>query len=861
MPTTYNGIGTHYYGRKNSKSRRGVCQLCGHEAELSSYETRLWFVIFFIPVFPFGRKRITDRCSVCSRHYAIPAKGWETSRQADTAAAMDRFRREQSQEAALDVHGQLLRFQQHEEAAEFRESMLERFSDKALLRAGFAAHLDSIGLPKEAAELWDQAYERDPELPEVRIGMAQRRMRENKLDEARDLLRFLEESGAEKQHNLESLFELAGRYQAAGRHEETLELFQVLLTAYPHAATDHQIRSHVQKSEKALQKSDSILPPLEPSIGKLFSSQYSSNQRWAVGIAVALVLVTIGLMINNEYIRRHRPLTVINATGVPAQIQLDDQPAVTVQGMQTLTMAEGDHVVRVSGPIEEQHQLSVSSGYWQRWSKNPVWLVNVGGEGIIADVLVRYAVNPQPPTVHLLSDPLIVREHVDHPFEDPPESVEVSNDRDIRTRSTLSWVDLGAAEHADIGAFYALKQENAQQARNYAERRLRRMPSNSDLLRVLLHESQPEDYPWLRTLLETGLEHRPVEMQWHRTYQDLPAVSRDYDQVLAVYDRMLAADPDNARLVYLRGRFDKDPAAGEEQMARAAELEPNLAQAQYSLAHRAGRREDWQTTLDLIAKAEDLGMRQNEVIALRHTAMLNLQKYEAWEEQLRGLLSEDPQSVGVAGLLAELLILQNRTDDAEKVVTETVDVFRRAMGTQFQESALGCEALLAYFRGDATRCLEICGSSPHLRGMRQMVDAETRHAEFAAEHTWDIDRDDVWLPLYCSLGFYAAGDQARCDEWRQKLIQQLSERGPRFDSWRELFLLAPEQISADLPERVRQLSDSPTTASMILAALALHSEDAGVRSGLTTEARRLLIRRIPPYGLIDRVLQKLAGQQ
>ncbi len=36
MPTTYNGIGTHYYGKKNLQKRAANCPHCGNKVELSS---------------------------------------------------------------------------------------------------------------------------------------------------------------------------------------------------------------------------------------------------------------------------------------------------------------------------------------------------------------------------------------------------------------------------------------------------------------------------------------------------------------------------------------------------------------------------------------------------------------------------------------------------------------------------------------------------------------------------------------------------------------------------------------------------------------------------------------------------------
>ena len=48
MPSTVNGIGTHYYGKKNRSVRQGVCNACHRQVQLESYDTRLFFVFVFI---------------------------------------------------------------------------------------------------------------------------------------------------------------------------------------------------------------------------------------------------------------------------------------------------------------------------------------------------------------------------------------------------------------------------------------------------------------------------------------------------------------------------------------------------------------------------------------------------------------------------------------------------------------------------------------------------------------------------------------------------------------------------------------------------------------------------------------------
>ena len=73
MPATINGIGTHYYGAQNRSARVDTCKFCGRSATLSSYDTREWFCVIFLPLIPMGKFRILNDCSICRKHHRIPA--------------------------------------------------------------------------------------------------------------------------------------------------------------------------------------------------------------------------------------------------------------------------------------------------------------------------------------------------------------------------------------------------------------------------------------------------------------------------------------------------------------------------------------------------------------------------------------------------------------------------------------------------------------------------------------------------------------------------------------------------------------------------------------------------------------------
>ena len=859
MPKSYNGVGTHYYVRKNKKSRTAVCQHCGHKAELTSYETRLWFVFVFIPLLPLGRKRVSDQCAVCNRHFAIDLKQWQTGRQSETASAIQRYREDRSEEAALEVHGQLLGFQQYDDAAAFRSTMLEEFPESAQLVAGIAAHLDFIGLPDEAAELWERSFRLDPELPEARVGIASQRLRDGKPDEARELLRFLEQPGAEQQYRLEPLFDLGGHFQQAGDHEQAIEIFEVLLKVYPELTKDHQVRTFVNTSEKALERTESVLPATRHSVRGLFTSQYSSNQRWTLGIAIVLVLAATGMAINNEYIRRHRTLTVINETGLAATIRIDEQLPVSVTGILTLTMPEGVHRVRVAGAVVEEHTLDVKAGYWERWEKNPVWIVNVGRAAIFADATIYYAVHPRAPSLHLRTDPLIVKSHVDFAFETPSESVSVSSEQDVRIRTAIAWLEIGSGPNAAASAFNMLRQSDQVQAWSWAERNLLRHPDDASLLRVLRSSAQPGDMPRLRSLLELKLEQRPVALHWHRTYQDLPEVSREYEKTLSLYETFLRADPQNPILIYLRGRFDKNLELGRNLVSQAIEIDPDFGWPYFSQGFMKLCYGEWEAASDDFQLAIGRHVPPDDVQAYQHTAMLGIGHLTELEQQYQNRLADDPAALRTAELLAEVLVVQNRIEDAEQIVNKAVGSYKELFGEQQMDSAYGVQAMMSYFQGQVEACIEFAGKSEHLEPLEQMACIESGGAsEFAARYEPNDDQMNRWLPLICALAFHADGDVGNAEIWYDRTLERLRGLGPRIETTTRI--LSAETISAGLIEELRLVHEQPMDKAAILTCLGLRADSDDLRRQFFNAAQAMMVRRRPPYLLLQRI-HKTAGSR
>src|SRR5688500_3851757 len=91
MPSTINGIGTWYWGKTNVQTRQDVCEFCNAPGELRSYDTGLYFVFFFLPLIPLGRKRIIDECPHCHRHRAASLARWNELRSKAVTEAVTSF--------------------------------------------------------------------------------------------------------------------------------------------------------------------------------------------------------------------------------------------------------------------------------------------------------------------------------------------------------------------------------------------------------------------------------------------------------------------------------------------------------------------------------------------------------------------------------------------------------------------------------------------------------------------------------------------------------------------------------------------------------------------------------------------------
>ena len=135
--------------------------------------------------------------------------------------------------------------------------------------------------------------------------------------------------------------------------------------------------------------------------------------------------------------------------------------------------------------------------------------------------------------------------------------------------------------------------------------------------------------------------------------------------LIAEYDQSLQKEPDNARLLYLRGRIDDDRAKQQMFFRRACAADAALAWPQMALAYDAASAAEWQQSRAYADKAFELELRYPGLEQMRHEARLATGDLIAMEKEYRReLAAADARRSGPA--LAEPVRRAGREDSADE---------------------------------------------------------------------------------------------------------------------------------------------------------------------------------------------------
>ncbi|MGE0713449.1 MAG: hypothetical protein AB7N76_36190 [Planctomycetota bacterium] len=839
MPRTVNGVGTWYYGKVNRFTRRGTCDLCGAYTELRSYDTTLYFVLFFVPLIPLRGVRVLDECRACERHSAVKLKEWRRSKaealaELEAALAADPGNVDAARALAAV-------FLQHQDEQGFLAELprLER------LLKGSAEGLELLGMGHavfgrraEASSFFQRALALE-DTPERRQRLVASLALQRRAREAREALGPLPDPPDPEQAGLlEFLIESA---QAAGEHAYALELVGELAARFP----EHDVAALRRTSEKR-EEGDRVRnvaydpPPREvDEPGRARAARLIGP-----GIAACLFLLYVGAAYREG---QARTVYLLNGTRRPYTVELAGRrqtlpPSVPVK----VTLAEGELRWKlVEGEValtEEGCRLETS--FWSRPVTDETFVLNPDGCALLLEETAVYSSRGDapgdPPTLHA-NQTLFAFTGIDHVFAEFPRTLKAEKG------STLRRVRLGLALPPEAstmraaGQVYAMLGEDA--CLSWLERELRADPGQDEALDAYSAVASTER---ALELIRPHLAKRPVEVDWHRAYQTVRELRFPNFDLTKEY-RALVAEREDPEHLYLLARVLRDTEEAERLLRRAAGGAQPSANAQFSLSYLCLAQGRLGDALDAAREAlrRDVRARFRDQ---EEEVLLAVGRGAELRDRARAALREHPQDLQLAERVVLLLAATGQEDE----VTPTIQSFLAAPQPEWSPEVARprLEAQRAYGLGDLTRYAAVCdqlasqGGGPALEFRAALARRELAQARDALARVERPDLHDVLalVVLAGKLGDASARDAAL----------GLSDRvGPMRAETRELLAALRREEAPDLEVALRACVH-PTTKRLLLVALGQRFPAA--RERLFTLARKLDYAPDFPHCLVREVL-------
>lgn len=749
-------------------------------------------------------------------------------------AARERFKADPTARAAKDLHATLMAAGERNEARQLRALLAESFAGDAGVLAHTAGVLEFYGEAVEALVFYERAHRVDPNEPEARAAIGRQRIKEGRLEDAAGLLAFLKEPGGTT--GRDPLWELARAYQQSGRHVEALDLFTILLRDLPALAQEKEFRQAVALSERAAGGGRSILPRRAFRLGR--------GALWSA----ALVVGAVGALGWNLYTARSRTLHIVGRLEGEVEVEVKGHGKVRLDGadLATLTLPEGRHQAVVTGAVSETIDFTIEAGFFDRFGRDPIYILNVDRSAIIVLERAVYSTSGNIPgsyEIHF-GKSFFAFPHVDYGFGEFPKTLQIKGDGVTKTR-VEAFPPL-----AGLTALY--RDDTLPRFWDLAEFQLKRRPDDDATAETYVHAARAKGAEE-RALgfLKAGLDRRPVVVGWHRMYQELAKRSAGEEATIAEYEALLKTDPGNSALIYLHGRLLPSLSASLAAFRRAVEKDPDNAWAHNGIAYDRYSRGEWEEARAPSDKAVDLMPDRDPFVHLNVGIRFACGDLAGLEPQLRGRLQESPLRPADVQALCDVLTAAGRPGDAEQVLKKFEVALRAAGGAGDPALARSLKYHLLYARGEFEALAAVKGDAIEERRARVWGLLELGRLAEAAEvfPLSNATIPDMVHLMVMSAAWRAAGDEEKADQWRRRAASAPDGEEESGSGIRQVLAAkaAPE------PEKVLDLEADPSSKAVLLAGLALRFPARAAEYKVL--ARRLNAGLAYPHHWLTRVTQ------
>jgi len=595
MPTTINGIGTHYYGRTNISARNGVCDSCKRDTTLTSYDTREWFCVIFIPLIPMTRYRIMDSCASCRRHRRMPLEQFTRNLETEIAPLRAAIASNPSDAIAHEkLIRALLAFRMTAEAEAAARKAVDAQPQNSILNRLTGAILSSKGDLGGAAAYLRRATNIDPNDHLARAALGNVLYLQRNFAEA---ARQLEEARRLEPNDRPVVYQLGECYTQLQRWPEALAAYQSMAGATP----EKVVLQRIAECKKQLGYE---LTPAErraarrwwpfgrrrgPKTVKLASPNASADVRPKVVFGLLGAVVAIGIVGSIVWgVYRSRNIDVYFDSVLPrTTFNVDGTTFTTDAPPARRTLSPGKHHVVVTdqrGKTIETRDIDIADEGFSLGGHQYVY--NTAALRVYKRASIDYAAdeNDAGYSEELVAlQPFFRIDHLDYVFETPPQRVELSSGQSKTTKHAFLISPFSLAQYAELRLQYQNVAEAEKALRVAVNFTPCDMTSRNMLVGVRMMQKAGDDAVAIARNGITACAEDPIPS--HRLYQETKRRLGLTNELIAEYKTALDAHPNSAMHHYLYGRLLGDSGGAIPEDRIALQLDPKLGWAHAALAY------------------------------------------------------------------------------------------------------------------------------------------------------------------------------------------------------------------------------------------------------------------------------------
>jgi tetratricopeptide (TPR) repeat protein len=830
MPSTVNGIGTWYYGKSNLVTRNDACEFCHNYAELKSYDTTLYFVVFFIPLIPLGKKRIIDECPRCRKHRAAKLGEWEKRKTEAILQAAQAWQQDRGNKVkAIQAVAPTVAFHDPESFRQIASTVGDAFAKDADVQIYLGDAYDHFGDATSADTAYRAAVVVRPDEPS-KESLGKFLLRQNRPAEAQPLLAHVLANRVRAKAPM--LLALGQSYQSVGDHASAEKLIDDVGTAFPDLLSDpnyEKIRRNVSK----YRGTNKPVGGKKKYDGAKQTSWFSRHAGAAIigGILLVAAIWYLGL----AYSLRKHNVALVNGTNAAYTVDINGQKhSVPAMGSRLIELDEGTYNVSVSDKKEiEPSKIQMRTNFWKRPMNRRQFVINPDRAAVVLWEQTEYADTASaekdlPHHIHA-GDSFYDLDKVDYVFEAFPDSIKLSSSSDVIKKSRVGLLAkyspdmLGRLVKSMLGGPAA-----AQWAKQYA------VVSNNPIesVAVLAEQLTPEEQV---EFLRAHVADRPLRIEWHRMYQQLVQTQQPDFDLLGEYRGLLKSDPDNPTLIYLVARITDDREQATALFRQAAEAPQPSAYASYALAHDQLIAGNLDASLQRIQAARKL---EPDNVLFQNGQVDTLQAMGRRDEAIALLKSMEKRfdhDYAIVGHEIALLVASGDTAAARKRIDDVCAAMdKRSGGDQEARANLRdlLETYLHYANGDlaAFRKSAVSLKSPEMAFDADITDGRVEDAQKALADAAPPEYFNYVL-LYIGANSAGKADVASA-AWTRSM--ELLAKGDR-DNRNFAKALSTGQPPTD--KELANWTAQPVERAAMLTALGLRFPDK--RAAYFADAKRL----------------------